>query len=161
MQTNHSIPITVQIATALHKQNRLATALGALLGGIVPVMVFHVSHDLPGLPVTCFQFYFLLGMAIGGCMFSAKSVYQWGFLAFNRDKMKAVAFALLLEGMLIMSGMRDTTVMHWLGYVALAYLVMVNAINSGCGIACEGKSAKQLARATIAPTVKGSKRKTK
>ena len=134
MQT---VPIIEQLRIATRKGNRLATAIGAILGTVVPVMVYAVTHHLPNLSFTDPAFYVLAVMGIGGCFFSLKSVIQWGQLAFNNDKAKAVSFAVLLEGMLVMSGM--VSKLSWLGWAALAYLCMINAVSSGCSIAMQSK----------------------
>lgn len=132
-----NVPITMQLVIASRKGNRLATAIGAFLGTVVPVMTYAVTHKLPSLQYTEFSFWVLLIMAIGGCSFSMKSVIVWGKLAFQQDTLKAISFALLLEGMLIMSGLLPD--MCWLGYAALIYLCTINAINAGCSIALEAK----------------------
>lgn len=150
-----NVPITEQLTVAFRKGNRLATAIGAILGTVVPVMVYAVTHKLPSLSYTEGAFYVLLVMAIGGCYFSMKSVIQWGKLAFQGDSIKAVAFALLIEGMLVMSGMLPD--MAWLGYAALGYLCMINAISCGCSIALEAKSYNSERRAANALPVKRSK----
>jgi protein-S-isoprenylcysteine O-methyltransferase Ste14 len=146
--SNHSlVPITVQLRIAAQKGNRLATAIGAILGTVVPVMVYAVTHKLPSLGFTEPAFYVLFIMAIGGCYFSMKSVIVWGKLAFQGDSIKAVAFALLLEGMLVMSGMLPD--MAWLGYASLAYLCLINAISAGCSIALEAKTYNREQAATM------------
>ena len=133
-----NVPITVQLQIALRKGNRLATAIGAILGTVVPVMVYSVTHKLPSLTFDNPAFYVLLVMALGGCFFSMKSVIVWGRMAFQGDNLKAISFALLLEGMLVMSGMLPDQA--WLGYAALAYLAFINAVSSGCSIALEARS---------------------
>lgn len=151
MLTNHkAVPITIQLKIASQKGNRLATLLGMILGTVVPVMVYAVTHKLPSLSYREPAFYVLLLMAIGGCYFSMKSVITWGKLAFQGDSIKAVAFALLLEGMLVMSGMLPD--MAWLGYAALAYLALINAISAGCSIALEAKSYNSIMREAIPVT---------
>ena len=147
--TSSSIPVTVQIKIAARRENILAATIGAVLGTVVPVMVYAVTHKLPSLHYTELSFWVLMVMAIGGCYFSMKSVIVWGTSAFQNDKKKAVAFALLLEGMLIMSGMLPD--MAWLGYAALGYLCFINALSAGCSIAMEAKqysnkSVKQLTK---------------
>jgi RsiW-degrading membrane proteinase PrsW (M82 family) len=133
-----SIPITVQLQIATRKGNRLATAIGAVLGTVVPVMVYAVTHKLPMLPMNELPFWVLAVMALGGCFFSMKSVIVWGRMAFQQDTVKAVAFALLLEGMLVMSGLLED--MYWLGYASLAYLCLINAVSAGCSIALEARA---------------------
>jgi hypothetical protein len=135
--TSCSIPVTVQIKIAARRENMLAATIGAVLGTVVPVMVYAVTHKLPSLQYTELSFWVLMLMAIGGCYFSMKSVIVWGTSAFQNDKKKAVAFALLLEGMLIMSGMLPD--MAWLGYASLGYLCFINALSAGCSIAMEAK----------------------
>jgi len=136
--TPRHIPITVQLQIAARRGNRLATLIGAIMGTVVPVMVFAVTHKLPQLQYTEFTFWMLSVMMVGGCYFSMKSVIVWGKLAFQQDKVKAVAFALLLEGMLVISGTLPD--MSWLGYAALGYLCLINAVSCGCSIAVEAKS---------------------
>lgn len=143
------VPITEQLTIACRKGNRIATGIGAVLGTVVPVMVYAVTHKLPSIALTDPAFYVLLVMAIGGCYFSMKSVIVWGKLAFQGDSIKAVAFALLLEGMLVMSGMLPD--MAWLGYASLAYLCLINAISSGCSIALEAKAYNSARRSENAP----------
>lgn len=134
------VPITVQIRLATQKGNRLATAMGCIIGTVVPVMVYAITHTLPLLLERgeMIKLAVFSVMGIGGCYFSMKSVIQWGKLAFQSDGKKAIAFALLLEGALVMSGMEES--LHWLGYAALAYLAAINAISCGCNIALEAKA---------------------
>lgn len=155
-----NIPITVQLTIASRKGNRLATAIGAILGTVVPVMVYAVTHKLPSLSWGMPAFWVLAVMAIGGCYFSMKSVIVWGKLAFQGDSIKAIAFALLLEGMLVMSGMLPD--MAWLGYASLAYLCMINAISAGCSIAMEAKQYNTSNREVASsPLVKAKAKKAK
>jgi hypothetical protein len=135
---NHTRPLIQEFNMAFKAGNRLATVLGGLLATIVPIMVFAVSHKLPTLSYTDWKFYVLLIMTVGGCYFSLKSVVLWGKRAYMGDKAKAVSYALLLEGMLIMSGMFED--MHWLGIVALIWLCAINTISAGCAIALEDKA---------------------
>ena len=154
-----AVPIPVQLRLATQKGNRLATAIGAILGTVVPVMVYAVTHKLPSLSYTEPAFYVLFIMAAGGCYFSMKSVIQWGALAFSGDKVKAVAFALLLEGMLVMSGMLPD--MAWLGYASLAYLALINAISAGCSIALQTKEYNRERLPAVNAKVAGKKKSIK
>lgn len=132
-----SIPVTRQLQLATQKENRLAVGIAALMGCVVPLMVGFVSHALPAIwkaqGIYSPTFWMLVAMCAGGCAFSFKSVYQWGVLAFS-DRAKAVGFAFLLEGMLVMSGTVETTTLQVLGYVAQAYLVLINAISCGTSL---------------------------
>ena len=131
MQT---VPVTRQLTLACQKENRLAVTIAALMGCVVPLMVGFVSHALPSVySLTSPVFWTLALMCAGGCAFSFKSVYQWGVLAFS-DRAKAIGFAFLLEGMLVMSGMVELTTIQVLGYVAQGYLVLINAISCGTSL---------------------------
>jgi hypothetical protein len=146
-----SRPLIQEFNMAFKAGNRLATILGGLLATVVPIMVFAVSHKLPTLHWTDWKFWILAAMASGGCFFSMKSVILWGVRAYMGDKAKAVSYALLLEGMLIMSGMFED--LHWLGIVALIWLCAINTISAGCAIALEEKQFfKERAAAAAKPT---------
>lgn len=148
-----NISIIRQLNLVVLKGNRLACAIGALMGFVVPLMVYAVTHELPGIykesGVVSLPFLALSAMAVAGCVFSAKSVYQWGVLAFA-DRFKAVGFAILLEGMLAMSGIvHESQWMRWLGAVALAYLMLVNAISSATNIVTHNKDCQRAERETV------------
>jgi hypothetical protein len=107
---------------------RLATTLGALLGGFVPVASFVVAHrevgwDAHGILAAV--------LVLGGLVFSAKTVRQWAALA-CRDDYKALGFVVLLEGVMV------TSHTEWLGYAALAMLVGINAVSTGCTLSLRG-----------------------
>jgi len=115
--------IVVRVKRAVARRNRLATLIGFLFGGFVPVAIFFVGHRAGfrwevGAPPT---------LIVGGLLFSAQTVYQWARLAFGQAA-KAVGFCVLLEGVMV------TTEIHWLAVVALGYLVVINGIATGCQI---------------------------
>lgn len=127
----NELPIANQIRLSFAKANIISTSLGVILGSAVPLMVYVVSHELPGVYMKG-DYGTLAGLsalALGGCFFSFSSVMKWGELAFQ-CKSKAIAFAILLEGMLIMSGIHSP--LSWLGILALAYLALINALSTGC-----------------------------
>jgi hypothetical protein len=64
-------------------------------------------------------------LALGGLLFSARTVYAWGRLAFQASG-KALGFVVLMEGVMTMSHT------PWLSPAALAYLVAINGIATGC-----------------------------
>ena len=118
-----------QVRHALRPANRLPTALGFLLGGFVPLASFVVAHhelnkDQP--------LYLQLAsyLVLGGLLYSAKTVYEWGARAFQSG-WKALGFVVLVEGVMV------TSTVPWLGYAALAYLVCINGIATGCTLALE------------------------
>jgi len=110
------------VRTAIMPENALATAMGAILGGFVPLATFTVAHqELGG---TEWYLQPKLALVLGGLLYSAKTVVHWGHLAF-RDRTKALGFVILLEGVMIFSATA------WLSYFALALLVAINAIATG------------------------------
>ena len=114
--------LVAMVRTAAMPENALATAIGAVLGGFVPLATFTVAHqELPGA-----EWYLQpkLALVLGGLLYSAKTVVQWGQLAF-RDRTKALGFVVLLEGVMVFSATM------WLSYFALALLVAINAIATG------------------------------
>jgi hypothetical protein len=124
--------VVSQVREALKPRNRLETTLGALLGGGVPVATYVLSHKEV---VESVSLYAQLPsyLVLGGLVFSALTVYQWGKLAFSSG-WKALGFAVLLEGVLTCS---QTA---WLSVGALAYLVAINGIATGCTLSRGGKN---------------------
>jgi hypothetical protein len=115
--------IISQIEIAL--RNPLPAVIGALLGALVPSATFTVGH------------YELVSwtepkalIVLGGLVFSALTVFRWGRLAFS-SSVKALGFVVLAEGVMTFSSTA------WLSMVALGYLVLINAIATGCTIALD------------------------
>lgn len=119
-----------QIRTAFKAENRLATVSGFLLGGFVPLGIYIISHN----ELTSIWEVNML-LVLGGLIYSASTVYQWGKLAFDSG-WKAFGFLVLIEGIMILS---STT---WLGVTALVYLVMINGIGTGVNIALKKGQSK-------------------
>jgi hypothetical protein len=115
--------VVEQVRQAFRPANRLATFVGFLLGGFVPLatyVVAHYEHDLSR-PLYA-QLTTLL--VFGGLFYSARTVFAWGNLAF-RAPIKAIGFVVLIEGVMVSSAT------PWLRVAALAYLVMINGIATG------------------------------
>jgi hypothetical protein len=115
-----------QVKNALQPKALVATICGFLLGGLVPLASFTVAHyelrkDEP------FYFQFATLLVLGGLLYSAKTVYEWGKLAF-RNTWKALGFVVLTEGIMV------TSHTGWLSFVALAYLIVINGIATGCNL---------------------------
>lgn len=122
-----------QLRDGFRPQSRLATMIGLFLGGFVPLASFVVAHyevDRAAL-FTAWQPQVLLVLA--GLIYSAKTVYDWGKLAF-RIPAKAFGFVVLLEGVMVTSSTR------WLSFGALAYLILINAFATGCNLSRQEES---------------------
>lgn len=109
------------VRKAFREENRLATMIGVVLGGFVPMACFVLAHLEIGAEFYTNPKTLLL---LGGLVFSAKTVYQWGKMAF-RDGAKAMGFVLLIEGVMVFSAS------VWLSHVALALLIGINAVATG------------------------------
>ncbi len=120
--------IVTQLECAI--RNPHAALIGALIGGLVPWFGRTLAHDqVPtawsngntGLVMV------MLAVVLGCALFSALSVYKFGKAAFG-DSKKALGFVLALEGvMLVTTGATSA--------VALAVLVLINAVSNGSVIA--------------------------
>lgn len=116
--------IVAQVQEACKPKNRLATSLGALLAGIVPLASYVLVHSeldhtrsiLTQLPAW---------IAFGGLAFSFLTVFHWAQKAFE-NWVKAAGFVILLEGVMVASKT------GWLGIAALCYLIVINAVATGC-----------------------------
>lgn len=121
--------IIEQIRVACSREHRLATIIGALIGAIVPLATFVLAHyevslrlDLSGSPD-------VRGLIVlGGLVFSMRTVIEWGRMALGSSA-KAIAFAVLLEGVMVLSSHT------WLAVIALVYLAGINAIATGVTLA--------------------------
>lgn len=88
-------------------------------------------------------------LVLGGLLFSAKTVFAWGALAF-RDRWKAAGFVVLLEGVMI------TSSVPMLALTLLAILVAINGIATGCTLSLDGASADRVPLARAAPLAVGT-----
>jgi len=132
-----TLGVVDQVLVALRPQNRVATLLGALLGGFVPVATYVVAHQETTTAPLWTQLPALL--VVGGLTYSALTVYRWARLAVGHP-VKAAGFVLLLEGVMVASST------PWLGMVALGYLVGINAIATGCQLSQDRKSPRSTRR---------------
>lgn len=133
--------IVDQVRIATSRQFRLATMIGCMLGAIVPLATFAIIHVELTASVDWYTQPELL-IVVGGLIYSARTVYQWGKLAFS-SWAKAAGFTLLLEGVMTLS---EQT---WLATLALIYLCLINAIATGVtlarGIAADAQAEPALA----------------
>jgi VIT1/CCC1 family predicted Fe2+/Mn2+ transporter len=116
--------IVSQVREAMKPSARKATILGFFLGSIAPIATFTVArYELS----TSTELYLqpLAYLVFGGMLFSALTVFGWGDKAFN-SKWKALGWTTLIEGTMVL------VQTPWLAAIALAYLVVINGIATGC-----------------------------
>ena len=119
-----ALGVVAQVREATKPRARLATVLGALLGGFVPTATYVVAHrELDASKPIYAQPGTLL--VLGGLLYSARTVFAWGKLAFGEGS-KALGFVVLLEGVLLASRT------SWLSVAALLYLAAINGVATGC-----------------------------
>lgn len=126
-----TIGIVDQVRVALSREHRLATAIGALIGTVVPVSTFALLHGEIGSVLEIRDWSDLdmrLLIVVGGLAYSALTVYRWGSLAFGSPA-KALGFTVLLEGIMTLSRQ------PWLSAIALGYLCLINAVATGVTLA--------------------------
>ena len=146
--SGRDMAVVEEVELAFHPRSRLASALGFILGGVIPIATYLEAHsDLdPTQPLATQPAAFLVA---GGLLFSAKTVFAWGKRAF-RDGAKAAGFVLLLEGVMI------TSTVPVLPLVLLALLVAINGIATGCALSLDrspklGASPRPMAVASTVP----------
>lgn len=121
--------------------NPLPLIIGALLGALVPLATYTVGHaeleaagwsSVPG------------AIVVGGCLFSAITVYKWGRRAFD-CAFKALGFVVLSEGVMTFSHT------PWLSVLVLSFLVAINAVANGANLAVAylDAEAQRVAEATV------------
>jgi hypothetical protein len=137
MNTQHTPGPLEQLRSAT--RSPLALALGAALGGLVPATTFAVAH---GFELVRFEAGSVVAepwvhpgwlLVLGGLLFSAKTVYAWTAAAFD-DRAKALGFVVLVEGALLLAPSPA------LRYVALGYLIAVNALGTGARLALRDRA---------------------
>lgn len=128
--------IVTQLECAI--KNPHAALIGALIGGLVPWFGRTLAHDqVPaawhaGRTTLALV---MVAVVLGCALFSALSVYKFGKAAFG-DARKALGFVLALEGVMLVS--TGTT-----SAVALAVLVLINAVANGSVIALARDATKR------------------
>src|SRR4051812_14757125 len=107
------------------RRKPIAAIIGAT-AGLVPVGVYEVGHHelTSWSPLECPKSV----IVYAGLLFSALTVLGWSTNMFG-SKAKALGFTLLLEGIMM------TSSAAWLTAIALAYLVLINAVANGCRLA--------------------------
>jgi hypothetical protein len=125
------------------RQHPIAALLGALLGGFVPLAVYQTTHtDLRVHSVRDLANPLVLIVA-AGLLFSVRTVWIWGRSAFG-EGLKSTCLVITIEGMMVFS----PTV--WLAQLALAYLVVINAVATACTLAREDAQPAPLTVTSVA-----------
>jgi hypothetical protein len=132
------------------RENPGVALFGAMLGGLPPTIAWLLTHyALPSLWAAGpggwerWLFYALLPVVAACLAFSVSTVWQWGSRAFH-DRFKASCLVVALEGSMVLSPIPA------LSAVALAYLVVINAIATACTLVAEDRS---VATPAPSPTV--------
>jgi hypothetical protein len=108
-----------QVRVAANPRNRLATFIGLVFGGFVPVATYTLAHN--EVATNPFMWF----MVVGGLMFSAMTVFGWARTALHHPA-KAAGFVLLTEGVMTFSHTDGLSI------VALILLVLINGLATGC-----------------------------
>lgn len=95
---------------------RLASLTGAIIGAVVPVLVYRIAHHHAAATPALWL------IVAGGLLFSASSVYSWGLRLFGNAWYKAGGFTILLE-------LSTVFVEGWESKLALSVLILINSIN--------------------------------
>jgi len=104
------------------------------MGAIVPVATYTFAHYSELLTVRDGRTHYAEWtepnwlILLGGLFFSARTVCHWAHQSFE-DWPKSVGFVLIIEGVLMRSPIPE------LSYVALGYLVILNALGTGAVLA--------------------------
>ena len=126
MKSINRIPRELGIISQVQKasKSRVASTIGFILGGVVPVGVYWIAHHEAE-----FQPW-KWGLVTAGLIYSAKTVFDWARIAFKHPA-KALGFVVLLEGIMTSS----TTL--WLQLVCLTILVGINGTSAACQLALD------------------------
>ncbi len=118
--------------------NPLATAIGAVVGGVIPWFARTVAHG----EVAARWWADPKALIVVGCMlFSVSTVYSFGRATFRAPR-KALGFVVAIEGVAVLC----STPQVWV--TALALLVLINAVTSGCTIALAHAETQRRSRAS-------------
>ena len=119
-------------------RNPHAAAIGAVIGGLVPWFGRTLAHEEIPSTWSAGNHGFaaaMIAVVLGCACFSAISVYKFGRAAFG-DSKKALGFVLALEGVMLVSTGATSA-------VALAVLVLINAVANGSVIALARDATKR------------------
>lgn len=130
VKSSADLGVMDQVSHAFRAGNRLSTFVGFLLGGLIPLVVYMVGHceiDLYSFSSSMIPH---AAIVLGGLVYSAKTVFEWGRKAFHSAP-KALGFVVLAEGVMTFS------TISWLAITALVYLVVINGVATGVSLALD------------------------
>lgn len=145
MNTDNDFTTDPIAALRVALRNPLPTLIGSTVA-IVPVGGYYLGHcqiaswNPLADPLSV--------LAYSALAFSGSTVYGWGRAMFGAW-FKALAFTVLAEGLMMWGGSEA------LAYVALALLVLINAMTCGCRLALRSAPAPP---AAVAPAVAAASR---
>jgi hypothetical protein len=125
----NAVTFVEKVKMASHKNKRLAFVLGAIAGGFVPVASYVTAHYQLNDATGAGAFVAWL-MVIGGLIYSALSVYDFGVNAFG-SKFKAFGFVLLTELLLVFGTVK------WVSIMGLLILIGINSVVAGVNLSME------------------------
>ncbi len=126
-KTAQPLGVLAQVSAATSRP--VALAIGATVGGFVPIASFMLAHhEAPTRPV-------LWALVAAALIFSGLSVYEWTSKAFG-SRLKALGFVILTEGIMLSTGNQ------YLAFAALALLVGINATATGAHLATERRQSQ-------------------
>jgi hypothetical protein len=154
--------VVTQLECAI--RNPHAALIGAVIGGLVPWFGRTLAHEeIPSAWSAGHDSLAMVMLAVVlGCgIFSGLSVYKFGRAAFG-DPRKALGFVLALEGVMLVSHGATSN-------VALAVLILINAVANGSVIAlsrdatrrrCEADARRAATRTRSRTTARGTENET-
>lgn len=134
-------------------RNPLALAF-SMVPGFIPIAIFKVAHEeIPNEKVLWLKVA-MIAMVLGGCLFSAKSVFAWLKVFCGGDKFKAAGATVLIE--------LAMTIPHSVGltHAALSLLVIINMVAAASNLAAEDAKAVNRRKGAKKAVKTRAKRKT-
>lgn len=119
-----------QINQATKSGHRLALMCGFVLGGFIPLASYVLVHfEVSSMPLKWL-------IVAGALIYSALTVFDWA-KGWTKHPFKAFGFVVLLEGTMTFAAT------PWLSATALALLLGINGIASGCNLLADSRKGKQ------------------
>jgi VIT1/CCC1 family predicted Fe2+/Mn2+ transporter len=130
------IGILDQVSLAAKPQNRLASFMGGILGGFIPIASFVLAH------IECPIYPIMWILVAAGMAYSAITVYEWASIAFKYWA-KAFGFVVLVEGVAIFAHTPQ------IFYAALTILVAINAIATAYTLVSDREEKREILKVSV------------